>query len=449
MASKQKQSSIAPASAPKKSIGRRWGDFFERQLWQPASSTAGRAMRWVVRRIYLAARIFIREFMSYRAASITYSFVFAVVPILAILFAIAKGFGLAEFLEEQIRTTFVAQPEVIDTLLGFVERYLNRSKGGIFLGFGIVLLLYTLYFLAEKVEVTFNQIWQVKRERSFWRKLSDYSALFFLFPICLIVSSGISLYLNEFVVRLPDVFYLHSSLLTLLKGLPFVLMVLFCAILFYAMPNTRVSWRSAFVAGVPTGLVLQTFLFLYVRLQVYLTSYNAVYGSFAALPLLMLCCLIAWYIVLFGCCLCFVDQKGELFYFGEDQPELSRSELDRQCLRVAGEVSRCFKSGSASPTSASHLESALTLPPAVVSQCADRLVKAGILCESVGMSGRSKRTGYLPAAPTSQMSVAAVLSALDAAGLTLEDVPESKEYADFRARLYAGNFAQKLVSEIH
>ena len=143
--------------------------FYERGLWLDVPQDASwgrRLLTAVMRRLVLTVRAFVSERMTYRAAALTYSTLFSIVPLLAIIFAIARGFGLDAFIEERIRDNFAAQPEMTDLLMGFVRSYLDHTQGGVFLGVGILLLLWTLTSLTNNIETTFNQIWQVKRERS-------------------------------------------------------------------------------------------------------------------------------------------------------------------------------------------------------------------------------------------------------------------------------------------
>lgn len=115
----------------------RWAfRFVTHDMWESGTRAGRSALAGIVKRLYLTTRIFFREELSFRASALTYSSLLSVVPILAIVFAIAKGFGLVEFTEQWIRSNIVAKPEFIDTLVGFVQSYLNHTQGGIFLGFG-------------------------------------------------------------------------------------------------------------------------------------------------------------------------------------------------------------------------------------------------------------------------------------------------------------------------
>ncbi|MBR1446778.1 MAG: YihY/virulence factor BrkB family protein [Alloprevotella sp.] len=420
--------------------------FLRHDLWLPAHQRIARLFRDSLRRLYLSVLLFLRERMQFRASALTYSLLFAFVPLLAIVFAIAKGFGLNEYLETQIRAQFASQPQVAEMLLGFVERYLVRAQGGVFLGFGILLLLWTLYSLTSDVEATFNQIWQVRKDRSLSRRVTDYAALIFLLPVFLVLSLGLSIFLEGFVASLPHVFLLHTSLLTLLRLVPYLLMVLFTTGLYLFIPNTRVSVRSAFVAGLPAGLLLQGLMNLYVYLQMILTGYNAIYGSFAALPLMMLLMQIGWYILLFGACLAYADQHIGRFYYGRDNIALSPAASDHCCLQAMQAVCKAYAE-ERPPFSLGSLTRELRVPEPVGVQTAARLVEAGLLSEYADTASADE-TRYLPAFDIHRITSERVLRALHGAG---EQLPETHEPSEaFNAaigELYADEYWKKPLTE--
>ncbi|MBR1712160.1 MAG: YihY family inner membrane protein [Alloprevotella sp.] len=421
--------------------------YFTKELWERADTRSGRLFRAVMQRVVLATKVFLRERMQFRASALTYSLLFSIVPILAIVFAIAKGFGLAEFLESRIRQAFETQPEVADTLLGFVDHYLVRAQGGVFLGFGILLLLYSLFSLCGNVEASFNQIWQQRADRRLARKVTDYTTVFFLLPIFLVVSSGLSIFLSSFVESLPDVFFLHSSLLTLLQFLPYLLMVVFCSLLYAFMPNVHVRFRSALVAGIPVGIVVQALQYLYIHSQVYLTSYNAVYGSFAALPLLMLWGQILWYVILYGCALSYVDQHISNFYYGKDKLELSRSEFDRRTLGLLRAVSLRAREGGEA-YSFPELAASIGTPEPVVADILATLSDAGIIEAAVPSSDNREVVRYYLRRDVSSLTVGSVLAALDRCGATLPAEKADTAYNRFRAALYEGGYAATPLHEL-
>ena len=396
----------------------------------------------VLRRVIVTTRCFLQERMYFRASALTYSTLFATVPLLAILFAIAKGFGLSTIVEQLIKDNLVATPEVQDTVIGFVNSYLSHSSGGIFLGFGVLLLLWTLFNLTSSIEGTFNQIWQVKRARPVSRQLTDYTAIIFLLPIFIVATTGLSIFIYQFLDTLSsDEMVLRPAVMLILKLSPWVLTCLFFTGMFMYLPNTRVRFMSAFLAGVITGVAFQLLQWGYLNSQVWLTSYNAIYGSFAALPLFLLMCQIAWTITLFGCTLAYVNQNFKSFYRGKENVTVSRRYHDYLCLRLASSICQRYAEKGA-PYSAEELAERHDVHIRLVTQMIYMLCKVGILVETTSEESAEKAT-YVPAYDINQITAGEVLKALDADGnelLNAEEAQAWKAYCTERSAAQLSTF---------
>lgn len=396
--------------------------YFRDELWLDGNggSRVGGLCRGVIKRVVLSVRCFLRERLTYQASALTYSTLLSIVPLLAIVFAIAKGFGLNRLVEETIRTNFRAQGEVVDVLIGFVNSYLMHTKSGVFLGFGILLLLWSLISLTNGIEVTFNRIWQVKHERSTFRMATDYTAMFFLIPIFILLTSGLSIFLSTSVEQLPDFLLLRPATTAVLRLVPYALVGLLFTGLYMFMPNTRVRFRSAAIAGFLAGAAFQGLQFFYIHSQMWVSGYNAIYGSFAALPLFMLWCQISWYICLFGATLSYVDQNIDYFYQGRELPGLSRRQHDFLCLLIASFVCRRF-ADARPPYDAITLSREKQIPIRLVNDVLYELCAAGVL---VAVAGDEKDTSttYLPARDIHGITVGSVLGVLEERGTaTLDD----------------------------
>ena len=384
----------------------------------------------VLRRLIVTTRCFLQERMYFRASALTYSTLFAIVPLLAIIFAIAKGFGLNSLVEQLIKDNLVATPEVQETLIGFVNSYLSHSSGGIFLGFGVLLLLWTLFNLTNTIETTFNQIWQVKNNRPFSRQLTDYTAIIFLLPVFIVATTGLSIFIYNFLDSLAtDEVVLRPTVLVLVKLSPWVLTCLFFTGLFMYIPNTRVKFLSAGLAGVITGIAFQVLQWGYLNSQVWLTSYNAIYGSFAALPLFLLMCQIAWTLTLYGCTLAYVNQNFKSFYRGKENVVVSRRYHDYLCLRLASSICRRYAEKKP-PYSAEELAEHHDVHIRLVTQILYTLCKIGILIETTSEEGAEKAT-YVPAYDINQLKASDILNALDANGNELFNTNEEASWATY------------------
>ncbi|MBQ8711276.1 MAG: YihY/virulence factor BrkB family protein [Prevotella sp.] len=278
-----------------------------------------------------------------KASALTYSTLLAIVPILAVVFAIARGFGYNKYIEVWFRDMLASQPQAADIIIGWVNSYLVHTKSGVFLGIGLVFMLYTVLMLVNSIEETFNEIWQVNNSRSIYRSFTNYLAAFFLFPIFIVVTTGFSVVMTTLASSMPDVLMLGTVVRYLLGLSPYVLLSALFFGLYVSMPNTHVEWRCAIVPGIVAGVGIQWLQLFYVHSQIWVTGYNAIYGSFAALPLFMLWVQISWTICLFGAELTFANQNLKRLGFNIEEPdfhpyvEMGDDERDDQSVAMYAE----------------------------------------------------------------------------------------------------------------
>jgi membrane protein len=232
---------------------------------------------------------------------------------LAVVFAIARGFGYNKYIEIWFREVLSSQPQVADVIVSFVNSYLVHTKSGIFLGVGLIFMLYTVLMLVNNVEETFNQIWQVNNSRPILRSFANYLAMFFLFPIIIVVSTGLSVFMETMADSMDNLAVLGPFIHKLLQYSPYMLMSLFFIVLYVYMPNTEVRLSCAIIPGILAGIAMQVLQVVYIHSQIWVTGYNAIYGSFAALPLFMLWIQISWTICLFGAQLTYTNQNLNRF----------------------------------------------------------------------------------------------------------------------------------------
>ena len=267
------------------------------------------ALRKIYRTLVLTIRFFTTKRVMTQASALTYSTLLAIVPILAVIFAIARGFGYNKYIEIWFRDALSSQPQVADILTDFVNSYLIHTQSGIFLGVGLLFMLYTVLMLVNNVEETFNEIWQVSNARPLMRSLTNYMAMFFVFPIIIVVSMGLSIFMATVAKHTDGVLILGPAVRSLLDFSPYLLLSLLFIGLYVYMPNTDVKLKSAIVPGILSGIAMQLLQLFYIHSQIWVTGYNAIYGSFAALPLFMLWLQISWTICLFGAQLTFTNQN--------------------------------------------------------------------------------------------------------------------------------------------
>ena len=266
-------------------------------------------MRRIYHKLYLTIRFFTEKRVMTQASALTYSTLLAIVPMLAVVFAIARGFGYNKYIEMWFRELLSSQPQVADAIVSFVNSYLIHTKSGIFLGVGLIFMLYTVLMLVNNVEETFNQIWQVNNSRPILRSFANYLAMFFLFPIIIVISTGLSIFMETVADKMDDFVILEPIVHKLFSFFPFMLMSLLFIFLYVYMPNTKVRFSCAIIPGILAGIAMHLLQSAYIHSQIWVTGYNAIYGSFAALPLFMLWVQISWAICLFGAQLTYTNQN--------------------------------------------------------------------------------------------------------------------------------------------
>ena len=270
-------------------------------------------LKEIYRIMYLTIRFFTEKRVTAQAAALTYSTLLSMVPILAVFFAIARGFGYNKYIEIWFRQMMSSQPQVADLIVDFVNRYLVHTQSGVFLGVGLLFMLYTVLMLVNNVEETFNEIWRVSNARPLMRSLVNYLAMFFVCPIVILVSMGLSIFMATVADAVERFVLLSSAVRLLLDVSPFLLMSLLFVLLFVYMPNTKVKWSCAIIPGILAGGAMHLLQLFYIYSQIWVTGYNAIYGSFAALPLFMLWVQISWTICLFGAQLTYTNQNLNRF----------------------------------------------------------------------------------------------------------------------------------------
>ena len=368
----------------------------------------------IIKTSYLCITRFAQDRIVVKASALTYSTLLAIVPMLAILFAIARGFGFDHLVEQQVNEAMAGQKEAVSYILQFVNSYLAETKNGIFIGVGIIMLLWTVLNLINSMEVTFNGIWQVKKGRSMYRKVTDYFSMLLLMPILVVLSGGLSIFMTTMVKHIEGFALLAPIGKFLVRLIPFVLTWCMFTALYVFMPNTKVKLKHALIAGILAGSAYQLFQMLYISGQVSVARYNAIYGSFAALPLLLLWLQISWTIVLFGATLTYAGQNLRNYSFDRDTRNISRRYHDFVAIVIMSSVAKRFDKGADAYT-VEELSAECDIPLRLTHQVVSELQDVGLLHE-VATDEKSAALAYLPSIDLARLNVAMLLERLDTHG---------------------------------
>ena len=331
-----------------------------------------------VKIINLSTRAFLDRDLQMRSCALTYSTVLAVVPALAMLFAIARGFGFQNLMQSELFKYFPAQRQALETALTYVDNYLAQASQGVFIGIGLIFLLWTLISLMSNVEDTFNHVWGVQTKRSLHRKFTDYTALFLLLPVLMVCSAGISIFMSDAVQHVFEGELLTPMMHRLLGFMPTVISWLIFTAAYYLIPNTKVHFKGALFAGILAGALFQMVQWLFVSGQVYVSKYNAIYGSFAFLPLLLVWMQLSWLITLTGVVLTYAWQNFDSFAYRDKVKNISQTYSNHMAIAVLAITVKRFKQQHGTLTR-SELIHEYDIPGPLVDKLLSNLLQAKLL----------------------------------------------------------------------
>ncbi len=391
-------------------------NFIRYDIWRSAEYELSKNRKFTYRFLkilVLAIRGFINERLSVKASALTYSILFAIVPFIALLIAIGRGFGVENMIESWLEQTFVAQVDMIPTIMQFVQRYLETTQGGLFIGIGIVVLLISVMNFFMQVELAFNEIWQVDKSRSVIKQFSLYFSSIFILPILIVLSSGFSIYINAVVSKSFIVELLSPILRFAVKFTPYLLNWIIFSILYLVIPNTKVKLINAVIAGVVAGTAFQLFQILYINGQMYLSRYNVVYGGFAAIPLLLLWLQISCLIVLLGAEISYASQNIQFFEFENDAKNISPRYMSTLMMFITYIIVKRFENEEP-PLSAYQIVTEYKLPSRLVNPILAKLVDIKVIIE-VFTDVNNEKT-YQPAIDINQLTVSMLYDKVESFG---------------------------------
>lgn len=352
----------------------------------------------------LSVRSFMSGDLQSKACAMTFRTLLAIVPALALVCAIGRGFGLQNVVMDQLIKQFPSQEEVLKRAFSFVDAYLSQASGGIFVGVGVVFLFWTLISLLRNIEAVFNDIWQVPASRSIWRMVTDYLAIIIVLPILLICSNGISIFMITSLSNLLPFDFMKPAVETLIDFVGLVFNWLFFAGTYMLIPNTKVKFRNAAVPAILVGTACQILQWLFLSGQLYVAKYNAIYGSFSFLPLFLLWMQFVWLFTLIGGVLCYAMQNIGEYNYGENISTISDSYRATTTVAVFTIIAKRFLNGKGALTMR-DISLQYKLPVNLITPEVERLRAIGLL-NFVDSPGKElNERPVQPAVDVSTMSV--------------------------------------------
>lgn len=398
--------------------------FLTEQLWVVRLDKLNKRHGFFVKQIRvfsLSIKGFNEDNCLTRATALTFYTLFSIVPVLAVMFAITKGLGYDEVFKQRIAEGASQYSAVLNQSFIYADQMLANAKGGVIAGFGVVLLLWSVISLLINIENSFNDIWEIKKGRTWYRKVTDYLTIMIIAPIFLIISGGLTAFIQ---MKVGDVQLIAGASPFILKLISFLMLCGVFTFLYVVLPNTRVTFKSAFTAAVFATILFELLQWAYVSFQIGTMRMNAIYGSFAALPLFLIWVQYSWYIVLFGAELAFANQNVDHYELENEIKNISIRYKRVVALMICNNVVKNFQADN-KPLTSMEIAQRLDVPTRLARIVINELVETKILSEV--KTSNDKETAYQPGISDSLLTIKFIINKLDEKGvneLPITNAPE-------------------------
>ncbi len=418
--------------------------YFSEEIWVLEHEDLSKTKSFLLKQVkifILAIKGFSKDRIQLRASALTLYTLLSVVPILSLIFAMAKGFGIEHLIQRELIHSFQGQEEVLNWIIEYANNFLENTKSGYLAGIGIVILIWSVIQVLGNIESAFNRIWQIKKPRSYVRKFTDYLTVVMVAPVFMVLASTLTVSISVALNRYSEVYPILEHLSFVVRFIPFVIIWFLFAFIYMVMPNTKVKFKSAFIAGFIAGSFFQLTQWGYIHFQIGVTKYGAIYGSLAALPLFIIWMQISWLIVLLGAEISFANQNINLYEYESDSLLLSPRLKKTLTFLIANLVIKNFDIGK-EPFTSAEISKSLKIPVRLVREIVDSLVNIKIFSELVRED--EKERAYQPAMDINKITFGLIKYRLDDLGSHHIQPIESKEHKQVIKVLDA---SQKLLED--
>ena len=401
-----------------------------------------------LRILFLSIQGFYEDKCFTKATALTFYTIFSIVPVLALVFAISKGFGFEKNLQEQLLINYPEYTQLLNKAFVYAGSMLQNTQSGLIAGFGIVLLLWSVIKLLDSVEEIFNEIWEIKKGRTLLRKLTDYITVMIISPVLMILAGGIILSIEN---RIGNIHLLSVLNIILIKLFAYCLIMAVFTCLYLVMPNTKVNLKSSAIAGLIASIMFQILEWAYVKFQIGANSLNVIYGGFAALPLFLILIQYSWYVVLFGAEIAFANEHVDQYELKNEINKLSSRYKKIISLMIANVVSKRFYNGE-KPLSDIEISEQLDIPYRLARMIINDFTETGIFNEI--KSENSKEIRYQPGVTESKFTVNYIIETIDKKGTNTLPISDTNELIHINKlvedmdKIFHNNLGNTLVHEL-
>jgi membrane protein len=352
-------------------------------------------------------RDWMRGEISVRAMSLAYTTLLSLVPLLVFSFSILKGLGARGDLRFLLNEFFRPVGGATEQLTESVMQFVTNMRGGLLGSIGLAFLVYTVIATIEKVEGSFNYLWQVERARSFARRFTEYLSVMILGPILLAVALGLLTTAENslFAQWLGASPWLGWTMTAAAGVLPYLIVTIVFTFMYCFIPNTKVQFRAALIGGVSAGILWALVGQLFTAFIVYSSQMVAIYTGFAIVLTTLIWVYMSWVILLMGAQLAFYLQFPQYLRYGHAAIELSAKDREQVGLSIMYLVGRDFQKAQTGYWSAASLAAELDVPGGAIAPVLRRLENAGLLVAT-------EKEGFVPGHSPHSVRLCDILQAL-------------------------------------
>jgi len=399
--------------------------FFSQRIWEFDLAKVPPVKGFFIkffRFIYIVYNEFRRGQLNLRAMGLVYTTLLSLVPLLAVVFSILKSFGGHEMMRPMLLRLFQPLGPSASEVVGRIMSFVENLKVGL-LGFmGMMVLLYTVVSLLNKIEDALNWIWRVKKQRSFIRRVSNYISLIILGPLLLFSSFALSATIksSSFIQKLTQTATFGAIVVVFSSIMPFVSICLTFFFIYTFIPNVKVKVSSAFFGAAVAAILWHMIGLAFTHFVATASKYTILYSTFAVLVLFIIWLYLGWFILLAGAEVAYYHQYPQFLSVKEEYILMSNRLKERIAFSILYLLTeRALQKEP--PLNINEIVQRLNLPFHLVQEVVEMLLKSSLIVEVA-----ADIPAFVPAYDISSTTLNEVFRSIRKAGQkieTLEDGP--------------------------
>ena len=338
--------------------------------------------------------------------SLVYTTLLSLVPFLAVSFSILKGFGVHNKVEPMLLNLLAPLGDQGIEISSKIIEFVNNVKVGVLGSLGLLLLLYTVISLIQKIERAFNYTWNVSQSRSFIQRFSDYLSVIFIGPVFVFTAIGITASISAAPImqQMHSIEYVGGVFSLAEKAIPYLLIIFAFTFIYMLIPNTKVKLKSAFIGAIISGVLWESTGWVFASFLLNSTKYVAIYSAFATLIFFLIWLYLSWIILLIGASIAFYHQNPEYITASKVSLKISNTAKERLTVQIMTLIGIRYHELQDEITF-DELVQSTSAPSIVLTQSLEYLERGGFIVHTC-----DKVVRYYPAKPLDKIKIIDVIN---------------------------------------